>query len=62
MHAAARRISHITNRSSGQQFTVEGVEVDLFSPGGKLLDVWLFRDPMDFEREMLAKALEQHGA
>ncbi len=28
---------------------VEGVEVDLFSPAGRLQDVWLFRDPMDFE-------------
>ena len=28
---------------------VEGVEVDLFSPAGLLQDVWLFRDPMDFE-------------
>lgn len=50
-------MSQITNRASGKSFQVEGVEVDLFSPAGLLQDIWLFRDPMDFEEEMLRRAL-----
>ncbi len=51
------RVSSITNKSSGKSFCVEGVEVDLFSPAGQLQDIWLFRDPMDFEEAMLRQAL-----
>eukprot|EP00798_Chlamydomonas_sp_ICE-L_P012994 gene12994-5358_t len=30
--------------------------VNTFNDEGKLMDIWMFRDPMDFEREMLTTA------
>jgi hypothetical protein len=38
---------------------VEGVEVNLFSERGLLLDAWLFRDPMDFEVRVSLPAQQQ---
>lgn len=45
--------SNITPVGDGTPFTIEGIEVDIFGPDGKLKDIWLFRDPMDFERRTL---------
>jgi hypothetical protein len=48
--------SHFTpSQGDGKKFTMEGIEVEVFGKDGKLSDIWLFRDPMDFEREMLQK-------
>ncbi|GBF99214.1 hypothetical protein Rsub_11421 [Raphidocelis subcapitata] len=54
--------SQVKNRSSGAKFCVEGIEVDLFDGQGRLTDVFLFRDPMDFERDMLSGNAQQGGA
>jgi hypothetical protein len=49
--------SHFTPKEgNGNKFTLEGIEVEVFGQDGNLSDIWLFRDPMDFEREMLRKA------
>lgn len=56
--------SHWRSRFSGgdkdskdsKGFSLEGIEVVVFGQEGKLTDIWLFRDPMDFEREMLQKS------
>jgi hypothetical protein len=54
--------SNITNKADGAKFGVEGIEVDLFGPDGRIIDIWLFRDPMDFERAMLLGQPLQGGA
>lgn len=49
--------SHFTPKEGdAKKFTMEGIELEVFAQDGKLSDIWLFRDPMDFEREMLKKA------
>eukprot|EP00879_Flechtneria_rotunda_P001512 GHRR01001669.1.p1 GENE.GHRR01001669.1~~GHRR01001669.1.p1 ORF type:complete len:348 (+),score=79.80 GHRR01001669.1:3367-4410(+) len=45
--------SSITNKQSKQHFNIEGLEVDIFGSDGKLKNIWQFRDPMDFELDML---------
>jgi hypothetical protein len=45
--------SNITPAGSAAPFTIEGIEVDIFGQDGKIKDIWLFRDPMDFERKTL---------
>jgi hypothetical protein len=45
--------SRIVNKSNNNAFEIEAVEVDLFGKDGKLKDIWMFRDPMDVEVEML---------
>jgi hypothetical protein len=49
--------SSITNRDSREEFAIEGVEVDLFGPDGRLRDIWMFRDPSDVEEAMLRGAV-----
>ena len=49
--------SHIKNKADGASFDIDGVEVDAFAPDGRLIQTWLARDAMDFERAML----EGHG-
>lgn len=46
-------ISHITNKQTGEEFKVDGMEVEIYDRDGKLRDIWLFRDPMDFEKDTL---------
>ena len=36
--------------------------MDVFTPDGKLRDVWLFRDPMDFEKAMLRETADRKTA
>jgi hypothetical protein len=45
--------SRITNRDSQYSFSIEGIEVDIFAEDGSIRDIWMFRDPMDFERATL---------
>lgn len=47
--------SRIVNKSNNNTFEIEAVEVDLFGANGKLKDIWMFRDPMDVEVEMLQR-------
>uniref|UniRef100_A0A383VV95 Uncharacterized protein n=1 Tax=Tetradesmus obliquus TaxID=3088 RepID=A0A383VV95_TETOB len=45
--------SRIVNKDTKAAFEIEAVEVDLFGADGRLKDIWMFRDPMDVEIEML---------
>ncbi|GBF95564.1 hypothetical protein Rsub_08545 [Raphidocelis subcapitata] len=45
--------SVVTPKAGGKPFTIDGVEVDVFGPDGKIKDIWLFRDPMDHEKAAL---------
>ena len=45
--------SHIKNKADGAAFDIDGIEVDAFAPDGRLVQTWLARDAMDFERAML---------
>lgn len=49
--------SAVTNRETQEQYHVEGIEVELFCDDGRFKHVWLFRDPMDFERDLLSGQL-----
>jgi hypothetical protein len=45
----AHWVSHITNPETGEKFDIEGMEVQTFNKENQLSNVWMFRDPMDFE-------------
>jgi len=43
----------------GELFEVDCMELDVYTPEGKLRDVWMLRDPMDFERAMLQEVKDR---
>lgn len=45
--------SRISPKAGGAPFDIEAIEVELFGTDGRIKDIWMFRDPMDVEKQML---------